>query len=59
MKYKTPVTTIRQIVADFDRNILANQIKLFVKNGGTIKQLPSYKDKQLNINPCGWQKEAL
>lgn len=58
-KHKTPVTTVKQILADFDRNTLAYQVELFIKNGGTIKQLASYKHKQLNINPCGWQRETL
>lgn len=53
---KKPATTVKQIIADFDRNSLQYQVELFVNNGGTIKQLEGFQRKPLNINPCGWTR---
>lgn len=47
-------TTIKQVLDNFERNRLAYQVELFLKNGGVIQQLPGYQYKSNNLNPCGW-----
>lgn len=55
MAKNAPTTTIKQVLDNLDRNRIAYQVELFLKNGGVIKQLKGYEFKPLNRNPCGWE----